>query len=220
VQKWQTADVQSVNIDKSKHVHIDVGGSTPIQLHFNAGSKDTAESIVAKLESSKDLAVSIPATTPAQNGSEIKPRNLPPPLQTDVKVSKKASVHFSTASPVIIPPREPSEDEEENEVEQELEAEEQPGPDAEEMEGEVATALYDFDADGDDELTIKEGEPLIILEKDGDEWWKVRNERGAEGVVPASYVEVSYSTIFVLASFADLAVTRPQAPIHKSQLQV
>jgi len=53
--------------------------------------------------------------------------------------------------------------------------------------------LYDFTADGDDELTVAEGEDLIVLERDSDDWWKVRNSKGREGVVPASYVEVDFS---------------------------
>ena len=51
--------------------------------------------------------------------------------------------------------------------------------------------LYDFTADGEDELTVREGETLMVLERDGDEWWKCRNQDGLVGVVPASYVEVS-----------------------------
>ena len=53
-----------------------------------------------------------------------------------------------------------------------------------------AVALYDFSADGVDELSVAEGERLTVLEKDGDEWWKCRNSKGLEGVVPASYLEV------------------------------
>jgi hypothetical protein len=171
---------------------MEVGGPTPITLHFNAGSKDTAEAIVAKLESSKEISSSgASPSSPSQNGPA---RTVPPPLRTDIKTPKKASVHFSAASPVVIPPREPSEDEDEDEevdLEHDVEDESELGADVEETEGETATALYDFDADGEDELSVKEGERLIVLEKDGDEWWKVRNEGGVEGVVPASYVEVS-----------------------------
>jgi actin cytoskeleton-regulatory complex protein SLA1 len=63
----------------------------------------------------------------------------------------------------------------------------------EQRDGEPAVALYDFNADGEDELSIQEGESLAVLERDADDWWKVRNSHGAEGVVPASYVEVSVS---------------------------
>ena len=53
-----------------------------------------------------------------------------------------------------------------------------------------AVALYDFGADGVDELSVTEGEHLTVLEKDGDAWWKCRNSKGLEGVVPACYLEV------------------------------
>ena len=65
--------------------------------------------------------------------------------------------------------------------------------------------LYDFTADGDDELTVTEGEDLIVLERDSDDWWKVRSSKGREGVVPASYVEVRFAictmSIRVLSRF-------------------
>ena len=53
----------------------------------------------------------------------------------------------------------------------------------------MVLVLYDFRADGEDELTVSEGEKLTILEKD-EEWWKCKNVEGVEGVVPASYLEV------------------------------
>ncbi|KAJ3911154.1 hypothetical protein F5877DRAFT_73407 [Lentinula edodes] len=57
----------------------------------------------------------------------------------------------------------------------------------------MAVALYPFTADGDDELSVIEGEQLLVLQKDGDEWWKCRNAEGAEGVVAASYIELAPS---------------------------
>ncbi|KAF9481963.1 hypothetical protein BDN70DRAFT_829987 [Pholiota conissans] len=199
VQKWQTKDVSAVSSEKSKHVRIDIDGPTPTSLHFHAGSKDNADAIMAKLESSK--ALSSPSSSP-----------LSPPAASEP--TKKASVHFSSASPVIIPePDEEIEDEELVEDEEPHEVEEAPVPQRqhyaapprvppatppvvasaahhdEEEEGEEAVALYDFTADGDDELSVVEGERLAVLEKDGDEWWKCRNAKGKEGVVPASYLE-------------------------------
>jgi hypothetical protein len=172
VQKWQTKDVSAVSSEKSKHVRIDIGGPSPISLHFHAGSKDNADSIVDKLRESKALS------------SAPSPRNLPP-VDTITQDTKKASVHFSPASPVIIPPLQ---DEVEEEEEGEEGEEEERSPI---MAGEsFATALYDFTADGEDELSVTEGERLTVLERDGDEWWKCRNTKGAEGVVPASYLEV------------------------------
>ncbi|KAG8899325.1 cytoskeletal protein binding protein [Tulasnella sp. 408] len=44
--------------------------------------------------------------------------------------------------------------------------------------------------DGEDELTVKEGEKLTVVDKEeSEEWWKCRNSKGKEGVVPASYLE-------------------------------
>lgn len=103
-----------------------------------------------------------------------------------IKVPKvKASVHFHPA-PEMIPPRQaPDTDEDEPDTNGAP-----PGDD-----GEPSIALYDFAADGgDDELPISEGEQLLVIEKDAEnEWWKCRNVHGAEGVVPASYVEVCCS---------------------------
>ncbi|TFK55671.1 hypothetical protein OE88DRAFT_1652089 [Heliocybe sulcata] len=182
VQKWPTAAISSSKIDKSKHVLIEIS-DLPTSLHFHAHSKDIAEAIVAKLESSK--ALSAPALSPAST---------PPERAVTPKV------HFAEEAPEVIPPREPSfsedgeayeEPEPEPEPEPEVQqVEEEPVHGAEGGEGEEATALYDFTADGEDELSVAEGETLVVLEKDGDEWWKCRNARGEEGVVPAQYLEL------------------------------
>ncbi|KAI0065728.1 hypothetical protein BV25DRAFT_1913175 [Artomyces pyxidatus] len=190
VQKWQTGDISSAKIDKTKHVLIDVGGSTPISLHFNAGSKETADAILAKLESSRGIAQGNAAP---EAESSPQGRSLPPPLRGDQDGSnspskKGVTVHFSEASPAIIPPRAPSEAGDEEVVEANGHTSDTPAH-TEEAEGEEAVALYDFQAQGEDELTVLEGEQLWIIEKDGDEWWKCRNMKGDEGVVPASYIE-------------------------------
>ena len=91
-------------------------------------------------------------------------------------------MHFDSSEPEIIPPREEA-SEPEDEPARELEEEDDEG-------GERATVLYDFTADGDDEMTVHEGEILYVLERDTDEWWKCRNAQGDEGVVPANYLEV------------------------------
>ena len=192
MQKWQIGDITSADIDKPKHILIEVGGPAAASLHFHAGNKDTAEEILTKLESSRSLArASIesasasasaadhqadpepePEPEPAQPSVQ---RMLPPPLVSNGSNSpSKKGVHFSEASPAIIPPRPPS----------------PPEPEQGEAEGLEATALYDFQAQGDDELTVMEGDALWVIEQEGDEWWKCRNVKGDEGVVPASYIEV------------------------------
>lgn len=53
--------------------------------------------------------------------------------------------------------------------------------------------LYEFMAQGDDEVTVAEGDEVIVVDDfTSDEWWKVRRlKNNKEGVVPSSYVEIS-----------------------------
>jgi hypothetical protein len=53
--------------------------------------------------------------------------------------------------------------------------------------------LYDFMAQGDDEVTVSEGDEVIIIDDTkSEEWWQVRRlKNGKEGVVPSSYIEVT-----------------------------
>jgi hypothetical protein len=185
VQKWQTADIANISSEKSKHVDIEIGGATPTTLTFNVGSKDNVEAITKKLESSRDL------TRPSsQDSSSPQPSSSRLVSSAPQKGSEKGTVRFSPASPTIIPPR----DEEEEEEEEETEVH-HPAPNGHTKaikadHGEPAIALYDFTADGDDELSVVENEELVVMERDGDEWWRCRNAGGAEGVVPASYLEL------------------------------
>ncbi|PSR81601.1 hypothetical protein BD289DRAFT_489168 [Coniella lustricola] len=52
--------------------------------------------------------------------------------------------------------------------------------------------LYDFMAQGEDEVTVADGDEVIILDDmKSDEWWQVRRvKNGQEGVVPSSYVDI------------------------------
>lgn len=156
-----------------------------------------------KLEASRSLArESTEVAAPSQAERQVEPepepepepapspapiqRTLPPPVRTDGAHSpSKKGVHFSEASPAIIPPRSASPDQAQQE----------------ELEGLEAVALYDFLAQGDDELSVAEGEALWVIEQDGDEWWKCRNASGGEGVVPASYVEVNFITLLTSLPF-------------------
>jgi len=156
---------------------VTIGGPNPTDLHFHAGSKDHGEEIMSKIQSSRAIAKGA-----AQPESRDSSPQTPPPAATDKAASmKKPSVHFSTASPTVIPPAPRADESDEEDYDQSQ---------ANAETGEIAVALYDFNADGEDELTVVEGEKLEVLERDGDEWWKCRNAKGYEGVVPAQYLEV------------------------------
>jgi len=60
----------------------------------------------------------------------------------------------------------------------------------------IYTALYDYEPQGDNELSIQEGEILYVIEKsDADNWWKAKKRATAEdeeepvGLIPNNYVE-------------------------------
>lgn len=55
------------------------------------------------------------------------------------------------------------------------------------------TVLYDFPAQGDDEVTVAQGDEVVIIDDTkSSEWWMVRRiKNGKEGVVPSEYVEVT-----------------------------
>lgn len=64
----------------------------------------------------------------------------------------------------------------------------------------VYKALYDYVPQNENELEIKEGEILYVLDKtneegDEDDWWKARkkadneDEEEPEGLVPSTYIE-------------------------------
>lgn len=53
--------------------------------------------------------------------------------------------------------------------------------------------LYDFMAQGEDEVTVANGDEVVVLDDTkSEEWWMVRRlKNGKEGVVPSSYVEIT-----------------------------
>ena len=195
MQKWQTSDVENIASEKSKHISFDVGGANPVHLHFHGGSKDNVDAIIAKLKSSK--AISLISEAPRPSSSVISQSPLEDNQQS-AKATKKPSVHFSHDSPVIIPRVGEEDYEDEGDVAEEQYAapiqSNNRATNGRDGSKELGTVLYDFTADGDDELSIVEGEQLTILERDGDEWWKCRNSQGVEGMVPGSYIEVLRSS--------------------------
>lgn len=55
----------------------------------------------------------------------------------------------------------------------------------------TATVMYDFEAQGDDEVTVRAGAKVIILDDQASpDWWKIRAGR-KEGVIPADYLELT-----------------------------
>lgn len=66
----------------------------------------------------------------------------------------------------------------------------------------VAYCHYPYDAEGDDEISLAYGDPVLVLEKDdgyNDGWWRGRNIRKQTGLFPSNFV--------TLENFGDLIVS-------------
>ncbi len=154
----------SVSSDK-KNIRLEIGGPNGDTLSLI--SKEHYDAIVRKLESShvlsKEPSLSPPASDPA-----------PLSAGTPVKSAEPKSVHWANSPDSEIPPRSPSPDEPAEDV----------------QDGTMGIALYDFTGDAADELSVKEGEVLLVVDRSNEDWWKCRNQVGQEGVVPASYIDL------------------------------
>jgi len=53
-----------------------------------------------------------------------------------------------------------------------------------------AVALYDYQASNPDELSFQEGQPITIVDRSEDGWWKTERE-GQILIVPAAYLELA-----------------------------
>jgi len=172
VRQWPTTSIHQLEAEKAKHISFEVNGSS---LHFNAGSQSTAEAIRAKLQASKAASAPSPPTSPPATAPAMSPS--PEPIPTPALKQKK-SVNFAQEPPEVITSRESEEYDESG---------------GEEFEGITGTVLYDFAAEGEDELAVAEGETVTVVDQGNEDWWKVRNAQGIEGVVPALYVKVRHN---------------------------
>lgn len=59
----------------------------------------------------------------------------------------------------------------------------------------MCTAVYAYTPQGDQELTLEEGDLLYVLERSDEDWWKVKKKNHDSdddepiGLVPATYIE-------------------------------
>ena len=153
----------SVSSDK-RNIRLEIGGPNGDTLSLV--SKEHYDAIMRKLESSHAL-----SKGPSSAASTSAPA--PPPAAGAIKSAEPKSVHWANSPDSEIPPRSPSPDEP-----------------AEDQDGTMGIALYDFIGDASDELSVKEGEDLLVIDQSNEDWWKCRNQTGQEGVVPASYIDL------------------------------
>ncbi|WVN87949.1 uncharacterized protein L203_103146 [Cryptococcus depauperatus CBS 7841] len=166
VKQFPITDLISVSQSSSKTLSLQLSSlSKPLELH--CGNSDTAKAILAKFEQSKAAAgEALELLNDEQMASSEDER---PPTPTMFAPPPTQSLPATSRA---IPPESKG-------------VHFAPRPHSE-----TATVLYDFDAAGDDELTVKENDVVIIVDKENDEWWLVKDSKGYQGVIPAAYVQL------------------------------
>lgn len=161
------------------------------ERHFQVGSKDLDEMVTKIEQGSQDSQTAYPAS------SSSKPKGLTSPTSVSSFI-RPPSAMANPDRQHGLPPRKVS---------------------FVTPVGKSATALYDFDAQGDDELTVREGERLFVLDDTSDDdWWKCsRDSNGEEGVVPASYIELDEGQPSGNPEAADAAMTAAAADDAKQR---
>jgi len=49
--------------------------------------------------------------------------------------------------------------------------------------------LYDYQADGEGEISITEGDQIVIMKENDDGWWMGKKDNGDKGLFPGNYVK-------------------------------
>ena len=51
-------------------------------------------------------------------------------------------------------------------------------------------AVYDYKNTATGMLTFRRGDKFTVRKKTNDDWWEVESEKGSNGLVPSSYLEL------------------------------
>lgn len=162
------------------HVILELDDPATSDLHFDAGSKDVADAIVAVIErSSEDLSSLAPSRSSPL--TPTLPENIPLPTETSsemLELDQDAEATVSTATSMLLPSSAVINE------------------DSASARRALITGVvrYYFAGEGD-KLTVDVGETVTILDRESREaWWMCRNAAGLEGFIPASYLWVMPSS--------------------------
>ncbi|KAK4047017.1 hypothetical protein OIV83_005703 [Microbotryomycetes sp. JL201] len=183
VQQYPLAELTDITHEKSKHLHLTFPSAG--ELHFVIGSKDAFDEIMDKLD--QDRATTTPSPVASVPTLPLAPAAPPAP---------PAPVTSAVPSATYIPPPPPIRTSSSNAIAPppiRTASSSAPRTNGSSAVQTNAVALYDFESQGDDELSLAEGQRVLYLDgaSDDPEWAKVRKvDTGEEGVVPMSYIEI------------------------------
>ncbi|TIC04805.1 hypothetical protein E3Q08_02611 [Wallemia mellicola] len=174
VRQFSMSDLVTFNVEKR---HLFIYFKNVEELEFHASSRKILQEVNQKIIYSSNL---VNNKLDVQDAVKDLSINDSDSESDDGKTSlKKKGVHFKETPPSPI--EAPSYSSEEGA--------EQDGPTTKLA---LALALYDFKAESDDELTVKEGDQLVVIDRISSiDWWTCKlPNTGLEGVIPASYLRV------------------------------
>lgn len=168
VRQWSMADLRTFHIEKRR---LFVTFTATDTMEFVAGDRKTMQEINHKIRYSSNLvnnSLNVSDAVVDDDGDDSESDEEP--------LSKKRGkgVHFKETPPSPIEAPQYSPDHEQSDLLA------------------LAVALYDFAAESDDELSIKEGDKVVVLDRVSSlDWWTCKVAvSGSEGVIPASYLRV------------------------------
>jgi actin cytoskeleton-regulatory complex protein SLA1 len=196
VRQWEINDIIDIKKDKkNKNISFTFGGSKGGTIEFHAN-----KNIITEIhQKSEDCRASLEIPAVIVNNSSIRSSIASPTLSTS---SRPSSTHKSIESEEPQYEEDEQYEEQDNKLNsrQDIPEEEEEEEEEEEIElpsPKFGVALYDFDAQGDDEVSIREGDELWVIDDvSSEEWWKVKKD-DEEGVVPASFIEVCIISLFI-----------------------
>ncbi|EEB05505.1 cytoskeletal protein binding protein Sla1 family [Schizosaccharomyces japonicus yFS275] len=173
-QSWSITDLITYSSER-KHVFIELHGlgGEIVSLHLHAGSASNAESIIQTLgDAAGTLRAAGLREIAAASGSPLP--NLPPDSALDrLNREGETRVRASSSSEIFKTNKSGRGDEDYNPAKGER----------------LATVLYDFEAEESDELSVRAGMRVVIInDTASSDWWKCRYGN-KEGVVPSSFLE-------------------------------
>ncbi|KAJ1899812.1 cytoskeletal protein binding protein [Coemansia sp. IMI 209127] len=145
---------------------VEIGGYTPAAFDFTCSSNAEAESIMDAVNAARR------GIFVGKNSMDIAEAPTPPHLPSvNIVVEPQRDRTTSIASSVNKPlPPQPRSS----------------------TSSEFAHVLYDFSSEDPEELTVSEGDRVLVLDKSDPEWWQVQLSppHGRAGLVPSAYVAI------------------------------
>ncbi|KAJ2730439.1 cytoskeletal protein binding protein [Coemansia sp. BCRC 34962] len=149
---------------------IEIGGYEPAAFDFTCGSAAEAERILDAINAARRGMFIGDRVVGDKSGDDMSSPLPSRENQSFLATSPQPAPQVTATSPVKMPVLPPHTT----------------------MSQEHAVVLYEFSSDDPEELTVSEGDRVLVLDKSDPEWWQVQLSppHGRAGLVPASYVEL------------------------------